>query len=253
VIGRLKEDVFFSNLPTLENLFLDYLPKINAVLSHLVVSSITTLADIAISLVLTPFVLYYFFRDDALFSRFILRFVPTQFQEEVHKILQDVDTTLSEFITAQMTVAGLIGGVLLIGYLLIGLPHALPLALFAMIFYVIPFLGTFIAIIPALGVALSIDMFMTLKVIAVMFGAHFVESNLLTPRLMSHRLNIHPLTIILLLLAAGSLYGLFGLLLVTPTYAILKVIIWNIYKISHLRYIMAKTKEAAAQSTQEPS
>lgn len=238
--ASLKNTVVFSNLKAFETALSEYLPKINAFVYQLVVNLISTLASIAIGIVLTPFVLFYFLRDDHLFSKALLRFVPLHYQDEVQKTVHDIDNTLSEFILAQLTIAGIIGVFLLCGYFLIGLPHALPLALFAMIFYVIPILGTFIAIIPALIIGMTISLSMTLKVILVMYIAHFLEANLLTPRLMSLRLKIHPLTVILLLLAAGSLYGLLGLLLVTPTYAILKVIVWNLYKISRLHYAAAK-------------
>lgn len=250
LIERIKNYVNFSSLPFLETTVIEYIPKINDFMQNLIVNLISSLASIAISLALTPFVLYYFLRDDSLFSRFVLRFVPMQFQEEAQKILDEIDVTLSGFIVAQMVIATIIGSGLLLGYLLIGLPHALALALFAMIFYIIPFLGTFIAIIPALIVALTISWTMMIKVILVMFIAHFLEANLITPRLMSHHLKIHPLTIILLLLAAGSLYGILGLLLITPTYAILKVIIWNLYKISRLHYTIAKIK---AEAETEPT
>lgn len=238
----------FSNAPLVQDILVTYLPKINLFLYSMAGNLISTLANIAISIVLTPFVLFYFLRDDTLFSRFILRFVPNQFQDEAAKILKDIDETLSEFILGQMTVAGIIGFFLFCGYLIIGLPHALLLALFAMIFYVIPILGTFIAIIPALLVGFSIEPWLAAKVIIVMVLAHLLEVNFITPRTMSQRLKIHPLTIILLLLAAGSLYGIFGLLIVTPTYAILKVIIWNLYKISRLRYAIAKAKAASEES-----
>lgn len=237
----------FTNIPLVQDVLVAYLPKINTFLYGMAGNLLATLANIAISLVLTPFVLFYFLRDDMLFSRFVLRFVPNQFQEEATKILQDIDVTLSEFIQGQLTVAGIIGFFLLCGYLVIGLPHALLLALFAMIFYVIPILGTFIAIIPAILVGLNIDIAMVMKVIAVMLLAHLLEVNFITPRTMSNRLKIHPLTIILLLLAAGSLYGIFGLLIVTPTYAIMKVIIWNLYKISRLRYAIAKAKASSEE------
>lgn len=242
IVHRLESFLPISNLPSVESLIFNNLQKINAFLYQLTVNMLSTLASIAIALALTPFVLFYFLRDGSLMSRFILRYVPNKFQEEVQTILQDIDSTLSEFILAQMTVAGVVGLFLFCGYLLIGLPEALALALFAMIFYVIPILGTFIAIIPALVVGFSMSFAMAMKVVGVMLVAHYLEANILTPHLMSQRLKIHPLTIILLLLAAGTLYGLLGLLLVTPTYAILKVIVWNLYKISRLRYAMAKSK-----------
>ncbi|MCE5316149.1 MAG: AI-2E family transporter [Parachlamydia sp.] len=208
-----------------------YSGKLNAFISHAILDAIKSITSIAISLFLTPFVLFYFLKDDHLFSKSVLRFVPKQFKEETQVTLRDMDSALAEFIQAQLTLAAVVGIFLLCGYILIGLPHAISLALFATVFYVIPFLGTFIALIPAAIVALSINMGMLLKVILVMFVAHFLEANILTPRLMSNRLNIHPLTIILLLLAAGSLFGLLGMLLVTPTFAVLKVVSWNLFKI----------------------
>ncbi len=241
-IERLKDYIPFESIPNLKTLFINNLREINTILYNLVVNMITTLAGIAIALAITPFVLFYFLKDDALLSRFILRFVPAQYQSEVQKIMEDVDETLSEFIIAQMTIAFIVGFFLFIGYSVIGLPKALSLAVFAMVFYIIPILGTFIAIIPALIVGVTISLGMTLKVIIVMVVAHVLESDFLTPKLMSHKLKVHPLTVILLLLAAGKLWGLLGLLLVTPTYAILKVIVWNVYKISRLRYAKAKTK-----------
>lgn len=238
-VQRLDQYIPISSI---ESMFFNNLQKINAFIYALAVNMISTLTSIAVALALTPFVLFYFLRDGSLMPRYILRFVPADYQDEAQKILQDIDSTLSEFIIAQMTVAGIVGFFLFCGYLVIGLPDALSLALFAMIFYVIPVLGTFIAIIPALIVGLSMSLFMTIKVILVMFVAHILEADLITPRLMSQRLKIHPLTIILLLLAAGSLYGLLGLLLVTPTYAVVKVVIWNLYKIYRLRHAIAKTK-----------
>lgn len=236
-----------STFQLMEETLKNNIPRINEFLYKAGVHFFSTAASITISIALTPFVLYYFLKDDVLFSKFILRYVPSAFNNETQKILVDIDNTLSEFIQAQMTLAVMVGTFLLIGYLIIGLPHPIALAVFATVFYVIPFLGTFIAVIPAIFVALTIDFMMVLKVIGVMFAAHLIEANFLTPRLMSTRLNIHPLTIILLLLAAGSLFGILGLLLATPTYAILKVIIWNIYKIARLHYTEYKQKSNALQ------
>lgn len=222
---------FGVDISYLEETISAYSGNLSSFFSHAVINAIKSVTSIAISLVLTPFVLFYFLKDDHLFAKSVLRFVPEHFKEETQVTLRDMDSTLAGFIQAQMTLAAVVGFFLLCGYALIGLPHAISLAVFATVFYVIPFLGTFLALIPAAIVALSISMSMLLKVILVMFVAHFLEANILTPRLMSHRLKIHPLTMILLLLAAGSLFGLLGLLLVTPTYALLKVITWNLYKI----------------------
>lgn len=242
IIGYITDYIPFSNLPYFEKLFIDNLPKINSYIYSFTINLLSAVAGIAVAIGLTPFILYYFLRDDNLFSRFILRFVPANYQEEAQSIMTDIDTALAGFITAQTTIASITGCFLLIGYVIIGLPYPLSLAIFGMIFYVIPFLGTFIAVIPALIVGISVGLSLTFKVLIVMLSAHLIEANLITPRLMSSNLKIHPLTIILLLLIGGSLFGILGLILITPAYAILKVIVWNIYKIFRLKYVMAKNQ-----------
>jgi predicted PurR-regulated permease PerM len=219
------------------------LPKINAFIYQFFVELVAAITGISIAVALTPFILYYFLRDDALFQQYVLRYTPQKHQGEVEKILHDVDLTLSGFIFTQATIALIIGIFLSIGYAIIGLPYALLLSLFAMVFYVIPFLGTFIAIIPALLIAASIHVSMVIKVIIIMLLAHFIEAYFVTPRLMSNSLKIHPLTIICLLLIGGSVFGILGLILITPTYAIVKVVVWNIYKITRLHYAQAKLQE----------
>src|SRR5262245_57410126 len=169
----LNEHFPFINLTYFQKLFDINLEKINEIAYPLLLDILATTTALSIAIAITPFILYYFLRDDNLFSEYILRFTPITHQDELKKILHDIDTTLQNFITTQMTVAVIIGSILLIGYLIIGLPYPLLLALFAMIFYVIPFLGTFIAIVPALLIAGTIHFSMIIKVIVIMFIAHF--------------------------------------------------------------------------------
>ena len=110
--GNLFEQIkahISSQFPEVQNIFFSYLQKINSVATQIIINTISTIASIAIALAITPFVLYYFLRDDNLFSKFVVRYVPSEFKEEVQKILKDIDGTLSEFILAQMTVALVVG------------------------------------------------------------------------------------------------------------------------------------------------
>ena len=90
---------------------------------------------------------------------------------------------------------------LFVGYLLIGLNYALILSVIALVFMTIPFLGPFLAVCPALFVGLSDSPFMVLKVAIVFLIVQQIESNVISPQVIGQRLNIHPLMIILLLLA----------------------------------------------------
>lgn len=216
----------------LQNMLTAFLKKMNTIISDNIVTTLTNVTKVAIILVITPFILFYFLKDDYIFYTHVIKLVPEKYKKDAQMLLEDADITLSTFITGQLLVAFIVGLIILIGYLIIGLNNAVILALFAMIFICIPFLGSFIAAIPALLVGLSESPFMALKVILVMVIAHLLEANLISPQIMSKRLHIHPLIIMLVLLASGFLYGIIGLFLATPAYALFKVVVIDIYKIS---------------------
>lgn len=213
-----------------KDIFATYLLKINAFISNNIVIAITTVTKFTVLLLITPFILYYFLKDDYVLYSTILRIVPIRFQKEARIILRDADITLSTFITGQLLVALFIGIMLWVGYSIIGLNYAVTLAFFAMFFFMIPMLGSFIAIIPALLVGLSDSPWMAAKVVIVMLCVLFLEGNLISPQIMSQRLHIHPAVLILILLASGALYGVLGLFLATPLYALAKVIIRDLFR-----------------------
>lgn len=226
----------------IEQRFFDLVQQITASISKNAVDVLSFLTRTAIILAVIPFIVFYLLKDDKAFSERFMKVIPEDFGKEAKKILHNMDLTFANYIQGLVIVSLCTGGLLFIGYLLIGLNYALILALIALIFMSIPSLGPFLAICPALLVGLSDSPFMVLKVIIVFIIVQQIESNLISPQVIGQRLNIHPLTIILLLLAAGSLYGLIGLILATPLYALSKVFIENVYKIYRLRYEHWKKK-----------
>ncbi|MGE6379460.1 AI-2E family transporter [Peribacillus muralis] len=195
----------------------------------------TTITSVLTVLIITPFILFYFLKDGDKLRPFLLKYIPSEVEAEGNTILKDVDKTLSTYIIGQFIVSLVIGTLMYIGYLIIDLDYALVLALLAMIFTVVPFLGPLISILPALFIALQQDVGMAVKVLIVLTIVQQVEGHLVTPNIMGKRLNIHPLTIILLLLAAGSIYGFIGILIAIPTYSVVKTILGNFRKFYRLR------------------
>lgn len=119
---------------------------------------------------------------------------------------------------------------LLIGYLIIGLDYAFLLALIGVVTNVIPFLGPYIAVTPAIIIALFQDPIMAVYVAIIMLIAQQIEGNLITPNVMGNALSVHPLTVITLILAAGNVAGIWGVILAIPFYAVVKTIVINIYE-----------------------
>lgn len=62
-----------------------------------------------------------------------------------------------------------------------------------------------------------------------------LDGNLIKPLLFGKSLNVHPLTIILVLIGAGSVAGILGMLICIPVYAVIKTLVINIHKTYQLR------------------
>lgn len=182
-----------------------------------------------ITLVLVPFFLIYLLLDHDKFAPFIAKFFKGERKTWIRKTLSDIDETLQAYIQGQLFVSFLVGIMLLIGYLIIGLDYALLLALIGMATNVIPFLGPYLAVIPAIIIALVQDPIMAVYVGIIMLIAQQIESNLITPNVMGNALDVHPLTVITLILAAGNIAGLWGIILAIPVYGVIKTIVSNIY------------------------
>ena len=180
-------------------------------------------------LVLVPFFLVYLLKDHEKFAPFIAGFFKGERKTWIRKTLVDIDITLKSYIQGQLLVSFAVGIMLLIGYLIIGLDYALLLAIFGMFMNVIPFLGPYISVIPALIIGFVQEPQLALYVAIIMLVAQQIESNLISPNVMGKALDIHPLTVITVILAAGNIAGLWGIILAIPTYAIIKTIIKNIY------------------------
>ena len=110
------------------------------------------------------------------------------------------------------------------------------IGIFAGITNMIPYIGPYIGLLPALILALSNSVRQTILVIIVCVVVQQIDGNLIYPNVIGKSLDIHPLTIIIILLVAGNLAGLLGMLLAVPVYAVIKVIVIYIYDIIMLNH-----------------
>lgn len=180
-------------------------------------------------LVLTPFFLIFMLKDHEKFVPFVTQFFSGDTKKWVQKTFNDIDEVLSLYIRGQILISTILATMLFIGYFAIGLNFALLLAVFAFFMNIIPFIGPWIAFIPALLIAFFQDPIMVVWVSLITLVAQQTDANLITPNVMGKTLNIHPLTIITVLLAAGNIAGFLGILLAVPGYAVGKAIVSNIY------------------------
>lgn len=201
-----------------------------------VTSFISAFTGLILAIITVPFILFYLLKDGEKLPRFFVKMLPPRMRKDAQNILHDADHQISSYIQGQILVAMCIGIMISIGFLIIGMDYALLLGVLAMFTSVVPYLGPLIAITPAVIIAIVTSPLMLIKLAAVWTIVQLVEGKFISPQIMGKSLQIHPITIIFVLLTAGSLFGVAGVVLGIPGYALLKVGVAHLFKLFKLRY-----------------
>ena len=201
-----------------------------------VTSFISALTGFVLAIVTVPFILFYLLKDGEKLPEFILKLLPPRMHDDAKIIFRDVDHQISSYIQGQILVAICIGIMVSIGFFVIGMKYSLLLGVLAMFTSVVPYLGPIIAITPAVIIAIVTSPLMLVKLAVVWTIVQFVEGKFISPQIMGKSLHIHPITIIFVLLTAGSIFGVAGVILGIPGYALLKVVVNHLFKLFKLRY-----------------
>ncbi|MCM3740377.1 AI-2E family transporter [Oceanobacillus luteolus] len=196
----------------------------------------STVTNIVVAIVTFPIILFFLLKDGTRFKEYFLTLLPPAFRKDANQILDNMDTQVGSYIQGQIIVASCIGLLLYIGYLIIGMPYALTLAIIAAVTSVVPYLGPMIAILPAIIISIVDSPIMLLKLAIVWMAVQFLEGNFVSPNVMGRTMQVHPLTIIIVLLVAGNLFGIIGVILGIPGYAILKVLVQYLFYKFKQRY-----------------
>ena len=186
-------------------------------------------SQVIVALIIMPFMLFYLLRDGKGLRDYITQFLPNKLREPVGRVLTDVNQQLANYVRGQITVAVIVAIMFIIFFKIIGLRYAVALGVTAGVLNLVPYLGSFLAMLPALVLGLIAGPVMLLKVIIVFIVEQTIEGRFVSPLILGSQLNIHPITILFVLLTSGSMFGIWGVLLGIPIYASAKVVISEIF------------------------
>ncbi|MFE6799689.1 AI-2E family transporter [Paenibacillus chitinolyticus] len=234
-IGRLQQNRMFSMFAgsesDLSTKLSEYLNRGITAASDYVSNVISILTNFVIIIATVPIILYYMLKESEHIPSSILTVVPRRYRRDGKEVLANIDSALSGFIVGRVIITSLLGVMLYIGFLIIDLPYSLLLAIAATILNIIPYIGPILGAIPTIIVAFTVSPGMVAWVLVVTVIAQQIEGNLLSPHIYGKRLDIHPLTTVILLLVAGDIAGILGVILAIPAYIVLKIIIVRIYSL----------------------
>lgn len=187
--------------------------------------AIAMFTEIAFISITVPVILFYMLYDGKKFLPFVVDLTPAKFKENVSEMIVQTDATISSYVSGKGMASLLVGILLFVLYSIVRMPSAFLLSVFAAITNFIPYVGPFIGAGPAVIVGLIESPGRAVLAAVFVLIAQQLDSNLFTPFLVGKSLSIHPLTVILVLLASANIAGLVVMLIGVPLFAIIKTIV----------------------------
>lgn len=210
------------------------------IFGNVIGSVASALASFGIGLFSVVFIAFFFIRDEKLFSRIICALAPDRHEDEVAQSLSDVEHLLSRYfigLIVEMSCVGLIDFLGLWAIARLELGTAIGIGFMAGLLNIIPYVG------PLLGGVLGTIIAMTIRycgtgacgldigfwgflaiLVAVFLLAQLVDNFILQPVIYSTSIQASPLEIFIVMLLAGTMGGILGMLTAIPAYTVVRVV-----------------------------
>ena len=192
-----------------------------AVLLTSATSIISTTLQVFLILLASGYFLYDFPRFVANFRRF----VPLRWRPISDDLTAKADLAVGGYLRGQLMITSILGVMIWIGLSLIGIPLATAISFLAAIFNLVPYLGPVVGAVPAVLLGFTVGPWAALLAVVVFVAANQLEGNVLSPMILSRSVNLHPVTVLLAIMAGLGLLGFLGALLAVPVVALLKVVL----------------------------
>jgi len=183
------------------------------------VGGVTQTISVVTGLVIVPFLLFYMLKDKEELDSGLYSVLPERVAQHTSKVLALIYGAIGSYVRAQTVSATIVGVSVSIGLFLLDVNFALTLGLLAAVFGLIPVIGAFIGAVPGVLVALATDPGKVIWVVLLYAVVQFVESNVISPKIQGAVLRLHPIVIMVALVIASEIAGLWGMLIAVPLVA----------------------------------
>ncbi|KAA1185202.1 AI-2E family transporter [Paenibacillus sp. B2(2019)] len=232
---RLEDSGFLASIipadMDLASQLTEYLNKGFNLISNYVTGLFSFVSNFAIILFTFPIMLFYMLKEGGKFGRKIVSFFPKKYRGEGTTMMSEIDSALSGFIVGRVLVNLALGVLMYIGFLIIGLQYALLLTVIAVVMNFVPFIGAILSSIPIFIIGFIQSPSIAVWSIIIVLVAQQIQDNLIAPYIFGKKLDIHPLTTIILVLVGGDIGGIIAILLIIPLYMIVKILLTKVYNL----------------------
>ncbi|GAA3023555.1 AI-2E family transporter [Tetragenococcus solitarius] len=199
-------------------------------------SVFSAVSTTAITLFVGPVVAFFLLKDKQKFAQSVLKIVPPNFRDDFEMLARKADSQLGAFLKGQLMSSAVLGVMYWVTFLLIGLNYATVMAFLVGVFSLVPYIGSVITFVPGLIIAFQQSLLEAVIFVVAWFVIQALHGNLVMPRVMGDKLQLHFLTILLVVLVMGDLMGFIGVLFGIPIYSLIKIAVQYLFSLFKQRY-----------------
>lgn len=218
--------------------------------SDLFTSILSLAGNVLISVFAILFITFFFLKDAHLFNHVLMLFTPTEYHTELKHVLISSRILISRYFIGLLLEMLSMCILLWIGLTIIGIKNALLIAFIGGIMVIIPYIGVLIGtaialvfgVTTALSADIQVDIIRVSVNILIVYGiVKLIDDFILQPLIYSNSVKAHPLEIFLVILMAGSIAGIMGMVLAIPAYTFLRIVAKEF--LSQLKFVQKLTEK----------
>lgn len=182
------------------------------------------LAGFLVNLAIVPFITYFILAEGDIGFKHLIEKVPNKYFEMTLNVLNRMQKDLVGYLRGWILDSIIIGILSILGYLIIGVEYPYLIGAVAGIANLVPYLGPIVGAVPAFLVTLTQygDFRMAGEIILLTFAIQMIDNIIVQPLCFSKTVDMHPVTVILVLIIGNTLMGVAGMILAIPLATILK-------------------------------
>ncbi|PID28442.1 MAG: hypothetical protein CSB55_04605 [Candidatus Cloacimonadota bacterium] len=232
LIRKMENRLDFIDFDSYRQNTVDYISNRVQNLPAVLMNYLSSIVNIISFIVTIPVIGFFLLKDKSSISKYIISAVPNRYFELVIIVFEKIDEILGSYLRALMTEIIIVAVLSAITLSLIGVKYSLIIGLLAGFANAIPYFGPLLGLIFAVfSVLFSGKSFIALVwVIIGMQSVQFIDNNIIYPLVMGKNTEMHPLVIMLTVMAGGYAFGLIGMFLSVPAVFLIKGVVAVLYK-----------------------
>lgn len=196
---------------------------VGMVLRNLLQSSLDIVQNL-IGLIIVPFLSFYFLKDWRVLRSMFINLFNYDVQEKAAVVVDEIGRTLSAYVRGMGKLSLISGFVIAVGTALLGIDFPLVLGFWAVLAEMVPVVGPLMGAVPAVFIAYGQDPGAAFEVAVFYLVYYQLDANLIMPKVMGKKIDLHPVILIASLLIGAKLFGILGMVFAVPVAAVYRVL-----------------------------